>query len=155
MKKKDKKKKRRCVVFSIIECICWCSRVTLLSMFVDGSSYMSFPRPFILCIHFFVCFESEMSDLLLWALGHCSFHHCIRYWCDFPSYLIWADHHSFLCSAFHHHPHFRFWFIIFISPLSLFLQQPIPSLLFSLHHSYTSHYQFDFLHCLIITIIFT
>ena len=41
-----------CIVFSIVGCVCWCSRVTISSMFIDGSSYVSFPRPFILCIHF-------------------------------------------------------------------------------------------------------
>ena len=145
-KMKNKNNKRMCVAFFIIEQVYWCSRVTLLSMFVDGSSYMSFPRPFILCIHFFVCFESEMNDLLLGALGHCPFHHCIHYWCDFPSYLIWVDHHSFSYSVFRHHPQFCFWFILFISPLILFLQRPILGLLLSLHHFCTSHYQFNLLH---------
>ena len=135
-----------CIVFSIIEYVYWCSRVTWLSMFVKGSSYVSFPRPFLLCIHFFAYFESEMSDLLLGALGHCPFHHCVRYWCNFPSYLIWADHHSFLCSVFHHYPRFRFWFITFISPLILSLQWPISGLILSLHHHYTSHYQFIWFH---------
>ena len=41
------------------------------------------------------------------------------------------------------------------TPFVLFLHWPIPSLIFPLHHSYISHYQFDFLHCLIIDIIFT
>ena len=44
---------------------------------------------------FVVCFESEMSDFLLGALGHCPFHHYIHCWCDFPLCLIWVDHHSF------------------------------------------------------------
>ena len=108
-----------CVVFSIIyiECVYWCSRVIILSMFVDESSYVSFLRPSILYIHFVVYFESEMSDLLLGALGHCHFHHYVHCWCDFISCLIWVDHHSSLCSSLHHHPCFCFWFIIFISPL--------------------------------------
>ena len=62
-----------------------------------------------------------MSDLLLRALSHCPFHHCIRYWRDLLSYLIWADHHSFSCSGLHHHPRFHFWFIIFIPHFILFL----------------------------------
>ena len=95
---------------------------------------------------FVVYFESEMNDLLLGALGHCPFHHCVHYWCDFPSYLIWVDHHSFSYSVFRHHPQFCFWFILFISPLILFLQRPILGLLLSLHHFCTSHYQFDLLH---------
>ena len=44
--------RRICVLFSIIEHVYWCSRVIWLIMFVDKSSYVSFPRPFILCIHF-------------------------------------------------------------------------------------------------------
>ena len=88
IEKEKKNNKRMCVVFSIIECVYWCSRVTLLSMFVDGSSYVSFLRPIILCIHFVVYFESEMSDLLLGALGHCHFRHYVHCWCDFISCLI-------------------------------------------------------------------
>ena len=113
-----------CVLFSIIECVYQCSRVALLDMSIDGSSYVSFPRPFILRVHFVVCFESKMSGLLLGALGHCPFHHCVRYWHDLLSYLIWADHHLFSYFMLHHHPHFHFWFIIFISSLIPFLQWP-------------------------------
>ena len=135
-----------CVVFYIIEHVFGCSRVTLVSMLVDGSSYVSFPRPSILCIHLVVYFESEMSDLLLGTLGHCPFHHYVLCWCDFISCLIWADHHFSLCFLFHHHPRFCLWFIIFVLPLDIFLQRPIPGLLLSLYHFYTSHYQFDLLH---------
>ena len=53
---KMKNNKRMCIVFSIIECVYWCSRVTWLSMFVDESSYVSFPRPSMLCIHFYCLF---------------------------------------------------------------------------------------------------
>ena len=67
-----------CILFFIIECVYGCSRVTLLSMSVDGSSYVSFLRPLILCIHFVVYFKSEMGDLLLGALGHCPFHHYVH-----------------------------------------------------------------------------
>ena len=99
-------------------------------------------------------FESEMSDLLLRTLGHCPFHfHC---WCDFTPYLIWVDHHFSLyvhcftivlviaCDSFYS-----------LHPLVLFLYWPILDLIFPLHHSYASHYQFDLLHGLIIDIIFT
>ena len=34
-----------CIVFSIIGRVYWCLRVASLSMFVDESSYVSFPRP--------------------------------------------------------------------------------------------------------------
>ena len=81
-KKKRKKKEKRhmCVLFSIIEYVYISVRgVALLDMSIDGSSYVSSPRPFILRIHFVVCFESEMSDLLLGSLGHCPFHHCVHY----------------------------------------------------------------------------
>ena len=49
---KKKKKKGRLCVFIFYHCVCWCSGVIWLIMFVDESSYVSFPRPFILCIHF-------------------------------------------------------------------------------------------------------
>ena len=95
---------------------------------------------------FIVYFESEMSDLLLGALGHCPFHHYVHCWCDFISCLIWVDHYSYLCYLFHHHPRFHFWFIIFTSRFILFLQQPISGLILSSHHHYTCHYQFILLH---------
>ena len=117
-----------CVVFSIVGRVCWYLRVILSSMFVGESSYVSFLRSFFfLCIHFVMYFESEMSDLVLRALGHCPFHHYIHCWCDFTSCWIWADHHSSLCSSLHHHPRFCFWFIIIISPLVIFLQRPFYS----------------------------
>ena len=123
---------------SIIEYVYWCSRVTWLSTFVDGSLYVSFP---------IVYFESKMSDLLLGALGHCPFHHYVHSWCDFTPCLIWVDHYSSWCYLFHyHHPCFRFWFIILTSPLILFLQWPISCLILPSYHHYTSHYQFDLLH---------
>ena len=145
-----------CIVFSIIKCVYWYLRVILSSMFVDGTSYVSFPRPSILCIHFVVYFESEMSDLLLGAQSHCPFHHYIHCWCDFTPCLIWVDHHfsSYIlcfaiipviaCDSSHS-----------LHPFVLFLHWPISSLISLLHHSCVSHYQFDSLHCLIINIIFT
>ena len=114
-----------CIVFSIIGCVYWCLRLTWSSMFVNESSYVSFSRPFIFCIHFFMYFESETSDFLLGALCHCFFHHYIHWRCDFTSCWIWADHHSSSCSLLHHHSRFFFWFIHFVSPLVLFLQRPI------------------------------
>ena len=98
-----------CIVFFIIECVYWYPMVILSSMFVSESSYVSFPRSFLLVFtlwHLF--FKSEMSDLLLGALGHCHFHHCIQCWCDFTSCLIWVDHYSFLCYLLRHHPCFVF-----------------------------------------------
>ena len=78
--KKRKEKRHMCVLFSIIEYVYMSVRgVALLDMSIDGSSYVSSSGPFILRIHSVVCFESEMSGLLLGALGHCPFHHCVRY----------------------------------------------------------------------------
>ena len=116
---------RACVYCYLSLSIYGYSRVTWSSMFVDGSSYVSFSRSLRLCIHFVVYLVSEMSDFLLGALGHRPFHHYIRYWHDFPAYLIWADHHSFLFLVLHHHhPRFHSWFIVFILHFSFFLQWP-------------------------------
>ena len=69
-----------CVLFSIIEYVYISVRGSLCWIcLVDESSYVSSSGPFILRIHFVVCFESEMCGLLLGALGHCPFHHCVRY----------------------------------------------------------------------------
>ena len=122
-------------------------------MFIDGSLYVSFPRPSILCIHFVVHFEREMSNLLLGALDHCPFHHYILWWRDFIPRLIWADHYSTSCYLLHYHLRFCFQFILFVSHLILFLQRPILGLVLSLHHCYTSHYQFDIFYCFLIDII--
>ena len=114
-----------CVLFSIIEYVYISVQgVALLDMSIHGSSYVSSSGPFILRIHFVVCFESEMSGLLLGALGHCPSHHCVRYWRDLLSYLIWADHHLFSYSMLHHHSRFHFYLIIFIPPLIPSLQWP-------------------------------
>ena len=100
-------------------------------------------------------FESEMSGLLLGALGHCPFHNYIHCRCDFTPCMIWVDHHF---SSYIH------WFAIILviacdsshllHPLVHSLHWPIPNLIFPLHHYCVSHYRFDFLHCLIIDIIF-
>ncbi|RVW32853.1 hypothetical protein CK203_107187 [Vitis vinifera] len=81
-------------------------RVTLVSMLVDGSSYVSFPRPSILCIHLVVYFESEMSDLLLGTLGlilgyiPLSIEICRSSWSCMliPTYEIHAETTTFLLS---------------------------------------------------------
>ena len=95
-----------CIVFSIIGRVYWCLRVASLSMFVDGSSYVSFPRPFIICIHVSYILRVRWVTFLLGALCHCPFHHYIHWWCDFTSCWIWADHHSSSCSLFHHRSRF-------------------------------------------------
>ena len=129
MKWKEKKNNNKhmcmcmCIVFFIIECVYWYPMVILSSMFVSESSYVSFPRSFLLVFtlwHLF--FKSEMSDLLLGALGHCHFHHCIQCWCDFIPCLIWVEHHFFFVYLlFCYHPHHCFWFISFASPSCSFL----------------------------------
>ena len=50
---------------------------------------------------------------------------------------------------------FAFDLSISFDPLFFSYRGPFPGLLLSLHHHYTSHYRFDFLHCLVIVIIFT
>ena len=95
-----------------------------------GVRMWAFRDPSLLCIHFIICFVSEMSDFLLGALGHCPFHHYVRSWHDFPAYMIWVDHHSFWCYSLHYHrPLFRFWFVILTSLLILFLPRPISGLI--------------------------
>ena len=96
-----------------------------------------------------------MSDLLR-VLGHCLFHHYVRCWCNFTLCSIWVDHYSYLCSLFHHHPRFCFWFILFISPLIPYLQWPRFRVWYSLHiiiiHLVISSV---FLHCIITFTMFT
>ena len=144
-----------CITFSIIECVYWCLRVTWSSMFVNESSYVSFPRPSIFCIHFVVYFESETSDFLLGALCHCSFH--ITFIDDVTSFHVGFEWiiTTLRVLCFTIILVFCFDSSISFHPLSFSYNDPFPGLLPSLHHHYTSHYQFDFLHCLVIVIIFT
>ena len=123
---------------------CWefaCELSEILFFFVFTLSYL---------------FESEMSDFLLGTLSHCLFHHYIYYWCDFTPCLNWVDHHFSSCIHC-----FTIILVIvcdssyLLHLLVLFLHWPIPGLIFPLHHSCVSHYQFDLLHCLIVDIIFT
>ena len=109
-----------CIVFSIIERVYWYLRVILSSMFVVESLYVSFLRSYFLCVHF--VFESEMSGLLLRALGHCLFHHYINCWCDFTPCLIWVYHHF---SSYIH----RFAIIIVIDCDSSYSLHPFVSFL--------------------------
>ena len=147
-----------CIVFSIIERVYWYLMVILSSIFVDECSYVSFPRSFFFFVFSLshILLEREMSDLLLGALGYCLFHHYIHYWCDFTPCLNWVDHHFSSCI----HCFTIILVIVCDSSYSLhllvlFLHWPIPGLIFPLHHSCVSHYQFDLLHCLIVDIIFT
>ena len=94
MKKKWKKmkKKNSCVLIFIIECVYWCSRVTWLSMFVEGSSYVSFPRPFIFCFHFCRMFWERDEWLSLRSFGSLSLPSLcsLLVWLHFMSDLSWS-----------------------------------------------------------------
>ena len=108
-----------CIVLSIVVRVYWYPRVTLSSMIVGESSYVSFLRSFFTLSYLF---ESEMISLLLGALGHCLFHHYTHCWRDFTPCLIWVDHHFFFVySLFRYHPCHCFLFITFASPTSSFL----------------------------------
>ena len=111
-----------CIVFSIIRGVYWCLWVTSLSMFIDGSSHVSFPRPFIICIHVSYILRVKWMWPLLGDLCRCPFHHYIHWWCDFTSCWIQADHHLSSCSLLHY---ICSWFIHCVSPLDIFLQWPI------------------------------
>ena len=88
-----------CIVFFIIKHVYWYLRVTLSSMFVGESSYVSFLRSSLFCIHFITFVFKVRNErpslkgsrslsfpslywLLMWLLLHI---------------LIWVYHHSFLC----------------------------------------------------------
>ena len=123
----------------------WACILIFEGLFIEYVCWWEFACEFSDTLHslysFHLFLKWETSNLLLRDLDHCSFHHYIHWWCDFTPYfdLSWLSF-FFICSLFRHHTHYCFQFIPFVSPLVLFLQQPIPSLLFSLHHSYTSHY---------------
>ena len=85
------------------------------------------PIFFVFTLSYF--FENEMSDLLLWTMGHCPFHHYIHYWCDFTPCLTWVDRHFSL---------YCLWFVPFA---------PLPP---SLFFSYTNIYQVWYFSCIIL-----
>ena len=94
----------------------------------------------------------EMSDLLLRVLGHCPFHHYIDCWCDFYS-IFWSE---FIIIPFYVFIISSSSSLLFSIHLLRFTPCSFPTMTyFSLHHPYTSLYQFNLLHCLIIDIIFT
>ena len=146
------------IVLFIIQHVYWYSRVTLSSMFAGESLYVSFSRPSLFCVHFFT-FDFRVRDERhsLRGFGSLSFLSLYSFfmWLSL-CILIWVDHHSSLCVhcftiiltiALDSSPSFQ---LLFFS-----LQWPILGLILSFHHPYTSLYQFDLLHCLIIDIIFT
>ena len=141
------KKKKRLCVFIFYHCVCWCSGVIWLIMFVDESSYVSFPRPFILCIHFCHMFWEWDKWLSLRSFGSSSIPslHSLLAWlpCIFDLSglsLILIFSASSSSSSFSLLIHCSFHILAF-SYSDLF-----SGLIFSSHHYYTSHYQFDLLH---------
>ena len=129
-----------CIVFSIVGRVCWCSRVTISSMFVDGSSYVSFPRPFILCIHFMVSFVREWDEWLSLRGSRPLFLSSLH------SLLMWL--------------HFIFWFELIIIHLYIFIVSLSSSSLLLIHSfhftpllfSYTDLFQIWYFLCIILSI---
>ena len=107
-----------CIVFSIVGCVYWYPRVTLSSMFVGESSYVSFSRYFFLCIHFDTSFVREWDE---WpsprGFGLLSLPslHSLLMWLHSMFDLSWSSL-FFIYSLFLYHPHYCFQFIFFISP---------------------------------------
>ena len=144
-----------CIVISIIEHVHWYPRVTLSSMFIGESSYVSFPRPFLSHIHFAISFLKWDEWYSLRGSRSLSLPslHSLLMRLHFMFDLSWSLL-LFVCSLFRYHPYYCFWFILFVSSHCYFLTVTY-SKFDTLRHSYTSQYQFVFLHCLIIAIIFT
>ena len=63
-KKRKKKHMCMCMVFSIFERVYWYSMVILSSIFVGESSYVSFLRSSLFCIHFVTSFVREWDEWL-------------------------------------------------------------------------------------------
>ena len=81
-----------CIVFSIIGRVYWCLRVTSLSMFVDGSSYVSFLRPFIFFFFFCRMFWERDEWLSLRSFGSLSLPslHSLLMWLHSMFDLSWS-----------------------------------------------------------------
>ena len=119
---------------------------------------MSFPRPFILCIHFCRMFwerdewpsprESgslsypSLRSLLMWLPSMSDLS-----WSLLPFVLLVSSSFSFWLLI--RHPHLTFCFFFFSLPHPF-----IPGLTLHVHHSYISRYQIIFLHHLIIDVTF-
>ena len=111
-----------CIVFSNIKCIYWYLRVILSSMFIVGSSYVSFQRSYFICIRFVISlweWDEWPSPRDFGSLSYPSLH----------SLLMWL--HSmfdlsrsplfFIYSLFRCHLRHCLWFIPFASPPCSFL----------------------------------
>ena len=111
-----------CIVFSIIECVYWYPRVTLSSMFVVESPYVSFLRSSFLCIHFVISlwewdewpFPRSSRSLSFPSL------HSLLMWLHSMFDLSWSSL-FFVYSLFCYHPRHCLWFISFASPPCSFL----------------------------------
>ena len=130
-----------CVVFSIIEHVYWYLRVTLSSMLVGKSSYVSFLRPSISRTHFTISFlEWDEWPFLRGSrsLSLPSLH----------SLMMWL--------------HSIFLFELIIISLYMFIISPSSSLLLSIHplrftsllFSYSGLFQFWYFLCIILTYLF-
>ena len=111
-----------CMVFSIIEHVHWYPRVTLLSMFIGESSYVSFLRPFLSRIHFAISFLKwdEWSSLRSSRSLSLLSLHSLLMWLHFMFDLSLSSL-FFLYSLFRYHHRYCFWFILFVSPPCSFL----------------------------------
>ena len=112
-----------CIVFSIIERVYWYLKVTLSSMIVGESSYVSFLGPSLLCIHFVSSFVREWDEWpYLKGSRSLSFPslHSLLMWLHSMFDLSWSSF-LFICSLFRPHPRHWFWFISFALPPGSFL----------------------------------
>ena len=114
-------------------------------MFADESSYVSFPRSSIFCIHFVVYFENEMSDLSLRIFVSLSFplSHSLMMWLHFMLDLSGSS----LLFVFFASPSFSF--LLLIHPFHL-----TPCHFLTTTHSWVWHFFCIIITQLIISLIF-
>ena len=124
-----------CIVFSIIECVYRYLMVILSSMIVGESSYVSFLRPSILCIHF-VIFPWEWDEwpsprsfgllslpslhsLLMWLnsmfdLSWSSLFFAYSLFCYYPPHCSWFVPFTFSPMIFSYIDLFQVWYFPYI-----------------------------------------
>ena len=111
-----------CIVFSIVGLVYWYQMVTLLSMIVGESLYVSFLRSSFLCIHFVISlwewdewpFPRSSRSLSFPSL------HSLLMWLHSMFDLSWSSL-FFVYSLFRYHPCHCLWFISFPSSFCSFL----------------------------------
>ena len=111
-----------CIVFSIVGHVYWYSRVTLSSMIVCESSYVSFPRSSFLCIHFVISlweWDEWPSPRSFGSLSFPSLHQ-LSMWLHSMFDLSWSSL-FFIYSLFRYHLCHCLWFIPSASPHCSFL----------------------------------